>query len=132
MANLQAVLQAHRRALDGEMEQYGHGRVANSLAAAYICGGQLEEAWEALTEAESEFVAMIENSPAPDPPTLLGLAAVKYNACVLLRRSSDQAQNLSLAKLNRENALEVLERVPERNNNHGYRFVAAALSGLGT
>lgn len=133
-AELETVLQAHRRALDGELETYGHGRAANSLAAVYICSGRLAEAWEALSEAESVFVDMINDSPTPDPPALLGLAATKYNACVLLRRArdqaADQAENLAHVEANRKVALEALNWIPEGSDNHGYRFMAAAINGL--
>jgi len=57
------------------MEQYGTGRVANNLAAVYMCTGYLPAALEAIQEAEQKFLAMLnENNPYPRPLTFGGLA----------------------------------------------------------
>lgn len=130
MANMQTVLSAHRRATADEMEPYGLVRVGNNLAAAHICNDELPTAWELLSEAEAALVRIIQDTPRAESALAVSYAVLKYNACVLLERAGDD-ESRELATLNRQYARQALEQVGEGRDNHEYRFVAAALSGLG-
>lgn len=127
---MQTVLSVHRRATTDEMEPYGLVRVGNNLAAAHICNDELVTALELLSEVEAALVRMIQDAPRADSGLAVSFAVLKYNACVSLERTGDD-ESLELAALNRQYARRALEQVAEGSDNHEYRFVAAALSGLG-
>jgi TPR repeat protein len=112
--SLQTVLRA-KRADTNEWEQYGTGRVANNLAAVYICTAQLTPALDAIQESELKFAEMLNNNnPNPEQLTYRGLAMVRYNAAVLFRALGDIDGNFGKADSFRQAAMEALDEIEER------------------
>ncbi len=123
---LMSALRVHRGD-DAWMEQYSHGRVANSLGAVYICTGQLPNAFRALDEAELKFAEMLdEGSPHPEDLTLLGLAVTEYNSSVLM----GLADNYEAAAEDRLVAFETLSEISEGGRDRDYEFLRDALLRL--
>jgi len=135
VASLEKVLDVKRYA-EHWMEQYGTGRVANNLAAVYMCTGYLPAALEAIQEAEQKFLAMLnENNPYPRPLTFGGLAMVQYNAAVLFRMPGAIEGNFGRSDLCRRTALETLDHAVEEEGgttdwDEDNAFVRAAIDAL--
>jgi hypothetical protein len=135
-ASLEKILDV-RRHEEHWMEQYGTGRVANNLAAVYMCTGDLPAALEAIQEAEQKFLAMLnENNPYPRPLTFGGLAMVQYNAAVLFRMPGAVEGNFGKSDDCRRIALETLDYAVEEEGGTIARedednaFVRAAIDAL--
>ena len=127
---LQQVLRV-QRITTGALDQYAHGRVANNLAAVYMCTNRLTDALGAIQEAELKFVEMWNtNNPYPDDLLLLGLAVARYNASLLFRLAGDEERNEEYAATNRTRALDALSEMHVRSGE--WKFVDRALAALGS
>lgn len=100
-----------------------HGVDLNNLAALHICDNRLHDAWEALAEAEEQFIAISGFFPEPPPPALLDRAVVLHNASIV----DEGMGRFAMAEDRRAMAREMIEAVPAHKQDSGYGLVASAL-----
>lgn len=110
-------------------ERHRRGRVANTLAAVKICEGELEVALGWLAESEAVFVEILNDPMELADVARLALAAVYFNAGLVMYRAGHHADAGSFRDRARQKLSE-LQYVLDDDDDEDLAFLSTALEAL--
>lgn len=110
----------------GDIAQQAVAVTTTNLGALYLLEGRREAAVDALDEAAGWFREVEGTNPTRTVFALLGQAVVTYNRAVLDLDAGRPAETTR----RRDQALQILNRVPKDSRDDEYAFIRAALVAL--